>query len=169
MNKLNFLKDAPILAGISEEDRHELDKICQSREIKIHERLFSRNENAATFYIIIKGKFSLTLVITAAGKQEEIVIDIKTTGESLGWSAMVEPHRYIYSVNSLLEGTVLAFSGPEMLELFNSNKELGFKFYRNLNNLIGGRVHILQGLLIEEIEGSMDRVKYWLKKKYVYK
>ena len=85
----------------------------------------------------------------------------KVTGDALGWSALVEPHESIYSAYCVQSGSVVAFSRGDLEELMSSDLNLGQRFWRNLNQLIGSRIRPLQQLWIEEVERSMERVEYW--------
>jgi CRP-like cAMP-binding protein len=103
----------------------------------------------------------LTIQVRALDEPFEMPIEEKVAGEALGWSALVEPHRSIYSAYCTEDGSVVAFSRGDLEELLSSDPILGQHFLHNLNQLIGSRIRPLQQLWIEEIERSIERVEYW--------
>jgi len=161
MVDLSSLRNAAIFAGLSQSEIREFESVARVEETAKGECLFSHGETADTLYLAKEGKFALTIQVRALDEHFEVPIEEKAAGEAFGWSALVEPHKSIYSAYCTQTGSVVAFSRGDLEELMSSHPNLGQRFLQNLNQLIGSRIRPLQQLWIEEIERSIERVEYW--------
>ncbi len=161
MDDLSSIQNAAIFDGLKQSGIRELESIARLEPAARGERLFRHGDAADTFYLVKDGRFTLTIEMRALDDHFEIPVEEKVAGEALGWSALVEPHRSIYSAYCTQSGSVVAFSRGDLEELMSSDLNLGQRFWRNLNQLIGSRIRPLQQLWIEEVERSIERVNYW--------
>ena len=161
MVDLSSIQNAAIFDGVGQPEIRKLESIARIEQAAKGDCLFSHGDSADTFYLVKDGKFALTIQVKALDEHFEMPIEEKVAGEALGWSALVEPHRSIYSAYCTESGSVAAFSRGDLEELLSSDPNLGQRFLHNLNQLIGSRIRPLQQLWIEEIERSIERVEYW--------
>ena len=161
MDDLSSIQNAAIFDDLRQPEIRELESIARVEQAGKGERLFRHGDAADTFYLVKDGRFTLTIEMRALDDHFEIPVEEKVAGEALGWSALVEPHRSIYSAYCTQSGSVVAFSRGDLEELMSSDLNLGQRFWRNLNQLIGSRIRPLQQLWIEEVERSIGRVNYW--------
>ena len=161
MDDLSSIQNAAIFDDLRQPEIRELESIARVEQAAKGERLFHHGDAADTFYLVKNGRFALTIQVRELDEYFEIPVEGKVTGEALGWSALVEPHRSIYSAYCTQSGSVFAFSGGDLEELLFSDPNLGHRFSRNLSRLIGSRIHTLQQLWIEEVERSIKRIDYW--------
>jgi CRP-like cAMP-binding protein len=161
MVDLSSIQNAAIFEGVGQSEIRKLESIARVEQAAKGDCLFSHGDAADTFYLVNDGKFALTIQVRALDEHFEMPIEEKVAGEALGWSALVEPHRSIYSAYCTQDGSVVAFSRGDLEELLSSDPTLGQRFLHNLNQLIGSRIRPLQQLWIEEIERSIERVEYW--------
>ncbi len=165
MVDLSSIRNAPIFEGIEPSEIRELERIARIEPTAKGDCLFGHGDAADTFYVVADGKFALTVQVRALDEEFEIPIEEKRVGEAFGWSALVEPHRSIYSAYCTERGSVVAFSRADLEDLLASNPSFGQRFLHNLNQLIGSRIPPLLELWIEEIERSIERVEYWSRTK----
>ena len=161
MVDLHAIHDATILEGLDASDLEKLGGLGRERRVAHGERLFARGQDADTFYIVLDGCFSLTVLLRALGEDVETAIEELHAGDALGWSSLVAPRRSIYSAWCTEDGSVAAFSRDELEALMDSDPALGRRFMRSVAGLIGSRVRVLQDLWIEEVDQSMARVMFW--------
>ncbi len=161
MVDLSSIHEAAILNGLTERDLEKLGAIAYEKEARKGERLFSRGMTADTFYIVKEGRFALTILLSVLDGEVEAAIEEIVAGGALGWSAVVEPHDSIYSSYCTEDGSVAAFPRSDMEALMSSDEGLGHRFSRNLSELVGSRVRVLQDLWIQEVQQSMLRVSFW--------
>jgi CRP-like cAMP-binding protein len=161
MADLSSIQNATIFEGFGQPETRELESISRVEQAAKGERLFRHGETADTFYLVKDGSFTLTIQVRALDDHFEIPVEKKVAGDALGWSALVEPYQSIYSAYCTRSGSVFAFSRGDLEEMMSSDPTLGYRFSRNLNQLIGSRIRALQQLWIEEVERSIGRVDYW--------
>ena len=161
MVDLSAIGKAPILRGLTADDLRQLGAIAREQKFLRGERVFTNNQSAECFYIARSGRFALSVGLRALDTQRQLVVEEKAALDAFGWSALVEPRQSIYSADCTAPGTVVAFPRADLEELMAANTRLGEEFSRNLNELIGDRVRVLQQLWIDEVEQSMARVRHW--------
>jgi CRP-like cAMP-binding protein len=161
MVDLSSIQNAAIFEGVGQSEIRKLESIARVEQAAKGDCLFSHGETADTLYLAKDGRFALTIQVRALDEHFEVPIEEKAAGEAFGWSALVEPHKSIYSAYCTRTGSVIAFSRGDLEELMSSDPNLGQRLLQNLNQLIGSRIRPLQQLWIEEIERSIERVEYW--------
>ena len=97
MVDLSSIQNAAIFEGVGQPEIRELESIARVEQAAKGDCLFSHGDAADTFYLVKDGKFALTIQVRALDEHFEMPIEEKVAGEALGWSALVEPHRSIYS------------------------------------------------------------------------
>jgi CRP-like cAMP-binding protein len=161
MADLSSIQSAAILEGLDQSDLSRLSAIASERDTREGEQLFARGQQADTFFIAKRGRFALALPLRVFGGHTDMPVEEKGALDAFGWSALVEPHRSIYSAYCTFDGTVFSFPGAELKELLATHDRLGARLSANMNTLIGARVRAVQDLWIEEVEHSIARVHYW--------
>ena len=161
MADLSSVRDAPMLEGVTEEGLVELEAIARLEETTKGEQLFVRGEQAAKLYIVKEGAFSLTLPLRRLGNVLELALEEKRSGDALGWSTLVAPYLSIYSCYCAVEGGLFSFERGDLARLMSMDLDLGTRISINLNQMIAGRLRLLQSLWLEEIEQSTARVDRW--------
>lgn len=161
MDDLHSIRHAAILAGLAGSELEELANIAREQRVAKGDRLFARGDEADQLFIVEQGRFVLTIQARALGDPTEIAIEAKVAGDALGWSALVEPFRSVYTAYCVQDGSVVAFPRGDLVNLMSSDTDLGYRFSVNLSQLIGNRLRALQDLWVEEVEQSSARVNYW--------
>ena len=165
MVDLHSIRGAAILDRLTESDLEKIGAISSLIAAEKGERLFARATPSDTLYIILEGEFALTVMLRAAGDDVETAIEALTTGDALGWSSLVPPHQSVYSAYCTARGSGAALDREDMENLFANDTALGYRWMRNVSELVGRRVRHLQQLWIEEVEQSMARVMFWTHRK----
>jgi CRP-like cAMP-binding protein len=161
MLDLSAIGNADILRGLTAEDLVQLGTIASEREFKRKDRLFERGEEAKEFYIATQGRFALTVAVRLFDRDIEMAVEEVGMPDAFGWSSLVEPRTSIYSGYCTEDGAAVVFPRQQLEALMLSNRRLGEEFLRNLNELIGTRVRVLQQLWLDEVSQSTARVVHW--------
>ena len=161
MIDLSSIREAAVLDGLTQAEIQEIAEIGRVEHIKKGERLFTRGDEADTFYIVQTGRFALTIDVRIFDGHDEMAVEEKTAGDALGWSALVAPFDSIYSAYCTLDGSVFALPRGDLEELLAADTHLVHRFMRNLTQVVGSRVRALQDLWVHEVEQSRARVEYW--------
>jgi len=161
MVDLTTLRDAALLDGLTVPELRELGSVARERETRKGEQLIARGEEAEALYLVLRGQVDLSVRLRAAGSQAACVMESLARGDAFGWSALVEPRRYIYFAHCAAEGSVVELPRGPLEALLEGSPGLGYRLQRNLSRLVGSRARVLQQCWTEEVERSIARVGYW--------
>ncbi|MBW2286952.1 MAG: cyclic nucleotide-binding domain-containing protein [Deltaproteobacteria bacterium] len=161
MLDLSSIENADVLRGLTREDLAELGTIASEQEFKRKDRLFKRGEVANSLYIATRGRFALTVDVRSFDGNVEMAVEEQGALDAFGWSSLVEPRTSIYSGYCTEDGAAVEFPRESLNALMTSNRRLGEELLRNLNELIGNRVRVLQQLWLDEVSRSTARVLHW--------
>ncbi len=114
--------------------------------------LFTLGGEADNAYAIESGRVSLTLPMQVGGREQDVLVEERTAGETVGWSALVPPHRFTLTAKTLIDSEVIAFSRTALLEHFASHPTVGLVVTRNLSAVMGQRLQVLQAMWLREIQ-----------------
>lgn len=147
---------ADLLVGLSGADRGRLWECGQSRAIPSGFRLFGWGEDATYLYVIERGLIALSMPFVLAGETREVVIEEQGPGATVGWSAMVSPHRYTLSATAREESVVRAFSPTVLSAYIEANPEAGWRVFRNLCAIVGRRLVKVEAMWVREVSRAAD-------------
>jgi len=137
MTSLNSVHSYSFFADLEKDFVEKIRKLGEVKDFEEGEWLFKQENHAKHFYIITKGKISLTIMF------RDHVIDKLNPymrGEIIGWSALVKPHVYTMGAITEAPSQVICFDGKSMLALIEENRGQGFIVLRNLTETISERL-----------------------------
>lgn len=114
--------------------------------------LFKLGGEADCVYAIENGRISLSLPMQVGGREQEVLVEERTAGETVGWSALVPPHRFTLTAMTLIDSEVLAFPRAALLRHFASDPAVGLLVTRNVASVMGQRLQVLQAMWLREIQ-----------------
>ncbi len=114
--------------------------------------LFTLGGEADSAYAIESGRVSLTLPMQVGGREQDVLVEERTAGETVGWSALVPPHRFTLTAKTLIDSEVIAFSRAALLGHFASHPSVGLVVTRNISAVMGQRLQVLQAMWLREIQ-----------------
>ena len=105
-----------LLNGVSPEDAAAVLALGSRMRLAPGAVLFPLGSPADSLYLITHGRVSLTLPMQVGGSDEDILVEERGPGETIGWSAMVPPYRFTLEARAPLDTEVLAFSRAALLD-----------------------------------------------------
>jgi CRP-like cAMP-binding protein len=117
--------------------------------------LFDLGQQADSLYVIEQGQIALTLPMQIRGHGEDILIEDRSTGQAVGWSALIPPHRFTLKATAPLDGSVLAFPRTVLLEHFAAHPAVGYTVMRNVAAVTGQRLQVFQAMWLREMQRSV--------------
>jgi CRP-like cAMP-binding protein len=130
-----FLPKNDIFKDLRQEAVNEISEIANE---EAHERgsvLFSANDAADNFYILVKGSVLLTI-----GDESPKEYVIHNLGEAFGWSSIVGNDAYTAHAICLVPTKVLKIGKGALERVFDNHERSGRKFYMNLAKQLGQRL-----------------------------
>lgn len=145
-----------LLAGLSESEAGEVMTLGSRIDSRKGERLFSMGDPAERMFVLVNGWISLTLPMTIRGHEEEVLVEERLAGETLGWSGLIPPHRFTLNATAAADSELIAFTRSTLLEYFGKNPAVGHTVIRNVGSVIGHRLQIFQTMWVREMQRSVE-------------
>jgi CRP-like cAMP-binding protein len=90
------------------------------------------------------------------GREEDILIEEKLPGETVGWSALIPPYRFTLSASAAVETAVIALSRDALRGYFETSPAVGYKIVSNLAIVVGHRLQLVQAMWLREMQRTIE-------------
>jgi CRP/FNR family cyclic AMP-dependent transcriptional regulator len=147
---------ADLLAGLSEEHASQVLALASRRSLKSGEVLFHLGDEATSLFVVERGRVALTLPMQVRGREEDVLVEERAPGQTLGWSALIPPHRFTLKATAPLETDVLAFTRQALAWFFSSHPEVGYVVTHNVASVIGQRLQVFQAMWLREMQRVVE-------------
>lgn len=118
--------------------------------------LFPLGAAAESLFVIERGRIALTLPMKVQGREEDVMVEERLPGQTVGWSALIPPHRFTLKASAPLETDVVVLSRAALLEHFAAYPEVGYAITRNLASVIGQRLQMFQAMWLREMQRVVE-------------
>jgi CRP-like cAMP-binding protein len=118
--------------------------------------LFHLGDTAASIYLIVRGRLRLTLPMQVRSHEENVFVEERSSGQTVGWSALIPPYRFTLTATAALETEVIAFSRDALNQYGAGNPETAHIVSMNLAGLIGQRLQLFQAMWLREIQRMVE-------------
>ena len=118
--------------------------------------LFELGGPAHSLYIVERGQIALTLPMQVLGRQENVLIEERHPGETVGWSALIPPHKFTLTATAPFEAEVLAISRQSLLDCFAADPAVGYVVTRNVAEIVGERLQVFQAMWLREMQRVVE-------------
>lgn len=119
--------------------------------------LFQLGDPAERLFLIERGRIRLTLPMQVRGRQEDVVVEERTTGQTVGWSALIPPHKFTLAATAPLETEVIALPREDLRKHFAAHPTVGYKITLNLAVVIGHRLQLFQAMWLREMQRTVEK------------
>ena len=120
------------------------------------DELFRLGAEADRLYLVAHGQISLTLPMQVRGQETDVQVEERTAGQTVGWSALIPPHRFTLRATAPVETEVLALSRQSLEEHFAAHPEAGYMVSLNLAAVIGQRLQLFQAMWLREVARMVE-------------
>lgn len=141
-----------LLNGLQESDAAAIEQIGFRIALAQGNVLFRLGTDADKLFIIERGRVALTLPMRVLDREENVLIEERGGGQSLGWSALTPPHRFTLTATALVETEVLALPRLALFSHFEAHPAIGYVVARNVASIIGQRLEIFQAMWMREMQ-----------------
>jgi len=130
------IEKAEIFAGLTKKELHEIANICHMEEVKKGTVLCQDGAPAEKLYILEDGKIIIKF-------KSGYAFDISKPGQIIGWSALINPHRFKADAICEMDCHLISMKGRELLELGRRHKNIGLVVMDNLASVVFSRLQNL--------------------------
>jgi CRP-like cAMP-binding protein len=99
--------------------------------------VFHEGDECSEFYLIVKGMIALEMEEPG----HTLRVQTLTSGDELGWSALLMSAGKHFQARALEDTDALAFDGPKLFEACRADPAFGFAFMYRLLGVVAGRLH----------------------------
>ena len=114
--------------------------------------LFGLGADADALYLIRRGRINLTLPMHVGGREEDILIEERLPGQTVGWSALIPPHRFTLTATAPLPTELSVFRRSDLLEYLAGRPDVGYAVAMNVASVVGQRLQVFQAMWLREMQ-----------------
>ena len=150
------MQPAELLHGLSQRDADALIAIGTRMPLARGTVLFELGEPADSVYIVTQSRLSLTLPMLVRGHEENVLIEERHTGQALGWSALIPPHRFTLTASAPFGAEVLRIPREALAIHLESKPDVGYIVMRNVAEIVGQRLQVFQAMWLREMQRVVE-------------
>jgi CRP-like cAMP-binding protein len=147
---------ADLLSGLSEDAASRVMALAKRTILSSGAQLFHLGDQAESIYLIARGRIRLTLPMQVRGQEEDVLVEERAPGQTVGWSALIPPYRFTLTAGAPLETEVLAISREALAAHFSENPQAGYAVSMNLASVIGERLQLFQTMWVREMQRMVE-------------
>jgi toluene monooxygenase system ferredoxin subunit len=142
MALVDTLKSSELFGGLEVSHLEEVANLCRGSSYRKGETIFNEGDEAKEIYILADGRVALEMEVRPLPDRPSIptAVEVATEGETLGWSALVEPYVYTLSARCMTNCRVLAINGDMLRGIMADDLYLGYKLMKLLTKIISLRL-----------------------------
>ncbi len=146
-----------LLNGLSSAEAEQVLELGTKLLIPCGTSLFRLGDAADRLFLTERGRIKLTLPMQVRGREEDVFVEERAPGQTVGWSALIPPYRFtLTAAASLHEAVVIALPREALLGYFAANPAAGYKIALNLAVVIGHRLQLFQTMWLREMQRTLE-------------
>lgn len=161
---MDVLRQAVVFQKLTSEQIKKLAAVASVESHPAGTLLYKEGDPAGKFYIVEEGKVVLDMKCEMGPHTppRQVTVDVITKGESMGWSAVVEPNIYTLSCLCMEQTKLVAVDAAKLREFIADDPSMGLEIMRAIAKLISTRLTHTRVLLIGErtLGFLMDQTQY---------
>ena len=147
---------ADLLNGLAEGEAERILALGSRTALSAGQVLFNLGDAADSLFVVESGRVALTLPLRLPDGQRDVLIEERSPGQALGWSALVPPHRFTLKAAAAIDSEVLALGRTALFEHFAAHPDVGYVVTRNVSAVVGQRLQVLQTMWLREMQRVVE-------------
>jgi CRP-like cAMP-binding protein len=145
-----------LMKGLSQDEAAQVMALGSKITVPVGGVVFDLGEHADRMFVVTSGRVTLTLPMQVRGAVEDVLIEERLAGETLGWSGLIPPHRFTLKATALVESELIAFPRASLLDHFASHPTVAYTVTRNVAAVIGRRYQVFQTMWLREMQRVVE-------------
>jgi CRP-like cAMP-binding protein len=152
MVKTNDLKEFKFFKGFTDAQLEKLAAIALEESFEAGTQMYKKGDPARSLFMCQEGKIVMVMdnYMGPHRASMQITVDIVTRGESMGWSAVVDPYLYTLGALCIDNSRLIALDAEKLRGLMDEDCELGYKVLQATAKVIASRLTHTRILLVGE-------------------
>ena len=147
---------ADLTRGLRDDEAAQVLALGSRLAIPSGGELFRLGAEADSLYIIERGRIALTLPMQVQGHEQDILVEERLPGQTVGWSALIPPHRFTLKATAPLETDVLVLTRAGLQDYFAKFPAVGYVVTHNLASVVGQRLQVFQAMWLREMQRVIE-------------
>ena len=147
---------ADLLKGLPPDEADGILALGKRLLLSTGAELFHLGQPADALHVIQRGRIKLTLPMQVRGREEEVLVEERVPGQTVGWSALIPPYRFTLTATAPLETEVITLSREALLAHFAAHPVAGQAISLNLAAVIGQRLQLFQTMWLREMQRTVE-------------
>jgi CRP-like cAMP-binding protein len=147
---------ADLLQGLEPAEAGHVLALGESRVLSPGEELFHLGDAAESIYVVVRGRLRLTLPMQVRSREEDVMVEERSAGQTIGWSALIPPYRFTLTAAAPLETEVLSMRREALEAYFAAHPETGYAVSLNLSCVVGQRLQLFQAMWVREMQRMVE-------------
>lgn len=140
-DKRDIITNCPLFYKLSIHQIDKVTKLCEEESYDAGARIFSEGEHANNIYIVEEGKVALEMEVRIGQRtRKQATIDVITTGQVMGWSALSQRPYFTMSATAIEDTKVIVFNGRQLSRICDQDTDLGRKVMLDLLDVVDDRL-----------------------------
>lgn len=145
-----------LLTGLADREAAGVLALGMPVSLAAGEVLFRLGDEATSLYVIQSGLITLAMPMQIGGREENVRIDERAPGQTVGWSTLIPPHRFTLTASAPVASDLLAFPRDSLLGYFGSHPAVGYLVSSNVAALVGERLQVFQAMWLREVQHMVN-------------
>jgi CRP/FNR family cyclic AMP-dependent transcriptional regulator len=145
-----------LLKGLSPDQATQVLSLGTRITLTSGAELFHMGTPADNLYLVSQGRIKLTLPMRIRGLQQDVFVEERSPGETVGWSALIPPHQFTLTATAPLQTEVIAISGEVLRAHCDAFPAIGYAISVNLAAVVGQRLQLFQAMWLREMERMVE-------------
>ena len=148
--------NADLLQGLEPMEAERVLALGKRMVLTSGAELFRLGGAADSIYLVARGRIRLTLPIEVRRRGEDVMVEERSPGQTVGWSALIPPYRFTLTATAPLETEVIALPREALNRYFAEHAETGYAVSLNLASVVGQRLQLFQTMWVREIQRMVE-------------
>lgn len=145
-----------LLVGLDDHELADLMALASPVSLSPGAVLFRLGADASNLYLIERGLIALTMPMQISGHEEDVLIDERVAGQTVGWSTVIPPHRFTLKAAAPVASELLAFPREKLLTHFASRPHVGYVLSQNVAAVVGQRLQVFQAMWLRQMQRMVN-------------
>ena len=145
-----------LASGLTPLDAESVLALATPLDLAAGATLFRLGDEAEAVYLIERGRITLSLPMKLGGRAQDVVVEEHDAGHTIGWSALIPPHRFTLTATAPLPSRVLALRRARLMEFSAAHPRLGQIIALNIAAVVGHRLQIMQAMWLREMQRAVN-------------
>jgi CRP/FNR family transcriptional regulator, cyclic AMP receptor protein len=152
----HVLTASSLFHGLSASQCEPFEALVREQRLAEHDMLFRIGETADALFIVRSGVIHLTMPLAMHGRDCDVVVQEARAGETVAWSALIEPYRFTMNARAGTDVELLAFSPRAFRIAVAANPDAGVLIMNNLAKVIAQRLQVMHAMWTRELQRTVN-------------